>query len=567
MPHEIAAASFVFLGSAEADAPFLTGLRADLLSALATRPGLKVYSASFDPMLDADYTGHTLQIAVTRTETHLHLLCSVHAPSLPTRADALTLELAMLSTAACRIAERVLGLLDGRAASSPRPRPQAALSQAAYEHLLLGRHHASAFTPAGNEAALEHLRAVLDEVPSYAPALAALAAITFQQIRYGTLGASHYTSVQDAAEAAIDADPANVQAHVIRALVGMYHDRDFRAAADAFGDALALDRDHVDVLKEYAWLLCATGHDVEAIRAIDRALEYDPISVDLLCTKASLYRYAHDPASALRLYRRAHALDLRYARAIEGIASMASVLGDRDDAFRYLDLYRRHAPNRNWRYRLMGEIAARFGDEALFAEAIRLMDAYALEHPEADLSADLASVYAATDPDRAMRHLTDAFHHGIGFVSVLRYPTFDPLRSLDAYRQLVASLDLNIDVPELVVSRTRVLRFAEGTADELVLPHTAFLYAEAQRNYVMVHAARGSRRTRHLLRTSLSALVDRLAEPDWMRVHHSFVVNLAQPGWRLEGNAHTATLQLDRQNVEVPVSRARYREVRDALAA
>ena len=65
-------------------------------------------------------------------------------------------------------------------------------------------------------------------------------------------------------------------------------------------------------------------------------------------------------------------------------------------------------------------------------------------------------------------------------------------------------------MPEVTAARTRVLRFAADGTETLTLPKTDVIAAEAQRNYVTVHAARGSRRTRHLLRTSLSALVDRL---------------------------------------------------------
>lgn len=563
MSHEIAAAPFVSLGRPDDDMPFLGGLRADVLSALSRRPRLKVYAATFDPTLAPAYDGPTLSVAAVRTEERLYVLISLRGLGADVRARTLDISLDVIATAAERIASLTVMLLDGersRIASA-----DAVLSQTAYEHLLLGRHHANRFTPADNETALTHFRAVLDEVPTYASALTGLAGTTFQQIRYGVLGAAHYATVPEAAEQAIRTDPTDVKAHVLRALVAMYHDRDLRAAADAFGDALALDRDHVDVLREYVWLLAATRHDKEAIAAIERALEYDPISVDLICTKAELYRYADDRASALALYRRAHALDLRYARAIEGIASMSAALGDRDEAFRYLDLYRRHAPNRYWRYRLMGVIAARLGEDALLDQSLRELKSYGRDHSEVDLSADLACIYSFVDPDLAMHHFNDAFHNGIGFVSLLRYAPLDVIRDREEYRALVAELDLDLDVPEVTIARTQLLHFEDDSSETLTVPKTAFLVAEAQRNYVTVHIASGSHRTRRLLRTSLSALVNRVSDPDLVRVHHSFVVNLGLPGWQIDGNAHTAALRLERLAIEVPVSRARYREIRSAL--
>ena len=555
----VAVAPFTVLGDAgERELGVLSGLRSDLLSALAARSDLKVFARSFDPSRDPAFEGVVAEVAATLAEDRVHALVVVRRPGGPPRVAATE---ARLSSAAGVLADTLAALVGDGPLLRRRASAEDALPQDAYERLLLARHHAASFSPADADAAIALYREVLDRVPGYGPALAGLAAATFQQIRYGALDAAHYESVRAWADAAAEGDPDLAEAHVVRALVALYHDRDLRAAAAAFGDALALDRDHVDVLKEYAWLLSAVGEDDRAIAALDRALEYDPLSVDLLCTRADLARMAERYAEAQRYYRQAHALDLRYARAIEGVASTASALGDRDEAYRHLDLYRRHAPSRHWRHRTTAEIAARFGDHALHAEALDALLDFAREHPEADLSADLASALAATDPDRAMGHLADAYHRGVGVVSVLRYPVFAPLRDRDDYRALVADLDLGVDVPSAALTRTRRVTIGEGS-DAVAVPLADLVYVAADGNYATVVRARGTDLRSDLVRTPLAA-VERAAEGTGLvRVHHSFLANLDRPGWRLDGNARTAALRLDALDVAVPVSRSRFAALR-----
>ena len=557
---EIAAAPFASLGSGgDTAGAFLSGLRADALSELAREPGVKVYAESFDPTA-ADFDGLVASAAVVRTADRLHVLVALSGGGAPS-AEALDLPLADLARAPEAVARAVLDLaLPERRRARRTPTP--ALSQSAYEALLLARHHARTFSPADSERATALYGSVLDAYPDHAPALSGLAATLFQRARYGSLGTGAYDDALAHAEHAVAADPADVEGHVVRALVALYRDRDTRAAAAAFHDALALDRDHVVVLREYVWLLYALGRTDEAVGAADRALEYDPLSVDLLCTKADALR--RDPATALALFRRAHALDGRYARAVEGVAWCSAALGDRDEAYRALDLYRRHAPSRHWRHRVAGEVAARFGDGGLHRRSADALHAYARDHPEADLSADLASVYALTDPDRAMPYLARAFRNGVGLVSVLGYPTFDSLRGRDDYRALVADIETDLDLGDLAARRATTFVVRAG-ADVLSVSKPDFVGARADRNYVGVVRARGGRAVETFVRLPLGALAGQLGDADIVRVHRSALANLSVPGWRLDGGPRAATLRLDRLGVRLPVSRARYADVRRAL--
>lgn len=100
-----------------------------------------------------------------------------------------------------------------------------------------------------------------------------------------------------------------------------------------------------------------------------------------------------------------------------------------------------------------------------------------------------------------------------------------------------------------------LLLVAENGKDQLRLSLEQFLYAEAADNYVMVFYWEKDATQRTLLRTSLSRLEEQHAsQPDLVRCHRSFWVNLAQVE-RVSGNAQGYKLHLRRGAAEVPVAR------------
>lgn len=100
-----------------------------------------------------------------------------------------------------------------------------------------------------------------------------------------------------------------------------------------------------------------------------------------------------------------------------------------------------------------------------------------------------------------------------------------------------------------------LLLVAENGKDTLRLSLEQFLYAEAADNYVMVFYWENDALQRTLLRTSLSRLEEQHAsQPDLVRCHRSFWVNLAQVE-RVSGNAQGYRLHLRQGGAEVPVAR------------
>jgi DNA-binding LytR/AlgR family response regulator len=91
-----------------------------------------------------------------------------------------------------------------------------------------------------------------------------------------------------------------------------------------------------------------------------------------------------------------------------------------------------------------------------------------------------------------------------------------------------------------------------------LLPRSAVQWVEAQGDYARLHTADGS----HLVRVPLATLAQRWAEAGFVRIHRSYLVQLARiTELRLTGSGYVVVVD----GAELPVSRRHTRELKDKL--
>ncbi len=91
-----------------------------------------------------------------------------------------------------------------------------------------------------------------------------------------------------------------------------------------------------------------------------------------------------------------------------------------------------------------------------------------------------------------------------------------------------------------------------------MLPRSAVRWVEAQGDYARLHTADAS----HLVRVSLATLAERWADAGFVRIHRSFLVQLALIAeLRLTGSGYVVVVD----STELPVSRRHTRELKDRL--
>jgi hypothetical protein len=116
----------------------------------------------------------------------------------------------------------------------------------------------------------------------------------------------------------------------------------------------------------------------------------------------------------------------------------------------------------------------------------------------------------------------------------------------------------NVSQPEIVI-------VDEYGKPALALGRQVFIAAESADNYVKVYYEGDQGPNHEMLRTSLSALEDALADDNrFFRVHRSWLINLQRVD-KVEGNARGYLLQLDSFSKQIPVARSRIASFNDAL--
>jgi DNA-binding winged helix-turn-helix (wHTH) protein/tetratricopeptide (TPR) repeat protein len=158
--------------------------------------------------------------------------------------------------------------------------PKHVPSVRAREYYLQGLHHRSRRDVESGALAQASFEAALREDPQYAQAWAAIGeGHSVQVLRYMMLPAEGLPKARAAAQRAIELDPGLIEGHNLLGQIYLDHDKDFAAAEREFQRAIALNDRAARVWHYYAMLYGQTGRTEEALAAIRRARELEPMTL------------------------------------------------------------------------------------------------------------------------------------------------------------------------------------------------------------------------------------------------------------------------------------------------
>ncbi len=146
----------------------------------------------------------------------------------------------------------------------------------AYQLYLKGRHAASTY--ADWDAAVRYLRQAIALDPSYALAYLGLAYYYVSSVDGYLAGSEALPRGREAAEKALQLDPALAEAHAWLGVIHWWYDRDMAAARREFQTALTMQPDLASARQFYGWYLVAHGQVDEGLAESRRAVELDPLS-------------------------------------------------------------------------------------------------------------------------------------------------------------------------------------------------------------------------------------------------------------------------------------------------
>jgi DNA-binding winged helix-turn-helix (wHTH) protein/TolB-like protein/tetratricopeptide (TPR) repeat protein len=342
------------------------------------------------------------------------------------------------------ISERVSGALKLGLAAGGRWHPPKRFTESvdAYQSYSMGLYLCNKGTPEGLSKAVEYFRQATEKDPNYALAFALLAGA------YTEIAINGYDFIardearekaRAAAAKAIELDGALPEAIAAVGLVKEEFDGDLEGAEQMYRRAIDLNPGFGIVYMIYAGLLIKEDKLEEAIKYMQRALEFDPLSPITNSYMSMLHRIMGRPGEALKYSRIALEISPNhwYARVNLGEAYEANGMYQ-DAAAEYkkiaamegLDVYGKH--KLIYLYMVMGRL-----DEArkLFVEAQKSLRGRKAK-PQETLSATLAHIALGMN-DKAFDWLNKAVESGaLSYYTLQRNTKLDPLRSDPRFESL-----------------------------------------------------------------------------------------------------------------------------------
>jgi TolB-like protein/DNA-binding SARP family transcriptional activator len=219
------------------------------------------------------------------------------------------------------ISRAIAGALKVELVGTPMLAERTTHRTAAYDAYLRGLYFWNQRNEASVRKAIDQFQAAIKEDSTYAAAWAGLAdalqfAPTFEILRPD----SAFPAALRAAQRALALDPESAEAHASFGYIKLHWERDWPGAEVELRRAIDLNPGYATA---HQWMrigYVAMGRFDDALAAVMRARELDPLSISILAAIGDTYMFAGRPAAAESAYTRALELSPEYDRAAVGLA-------------------------------------------------------------------------------------------------------------------------------------------------------------------------------------------------------------------------------------------------------
>jgi TolB-like protein/lipoprotein NlpI len=202
---------------------------------------------------------------------------------------------------------------------------------AAYNQYLLGKKLLDQPTPDSFRSAIEAFKSAVALDPDYAAAYSrlGLAEAGLADLTGDSTGLTRATA---AAERAITLAPASADGYFARAYVRSNFLWDWDGASADFKKALAIDANNPDILLGYSQLLATKGNLAEALAAVDKAIQIDPLFASLYSLRGRLLMEAGYLPAARDAYQQLLKINPAHPHANVDLAGIDLLQGHADQA-------------------------------------------------------------------------------------------------------------------------------------------------------------------------------------------------------------------------------------------
>lgn len=305
----------------------------------------------------------------------------------------------------------------------------------AYEHYLQGIFHRSRRDVDGTPQAITELKAAIAEDPEYAEAWAGLSDTYIGAAIGHSIPASQaFEQSLAAARRSVELDPGLAETHTALGQIHMFYQRDYAAAEAAFAQARAANERYARLWHHLAMLRGFQGRPDEALAAVRRARELEPMTLLYSANHALVLYHARRFDEAIDLVRGLLVAQpgLNQSRSLLIRALVAQ--GKVAEALAELPRLAAHNPNRS-DAALVYAHAGQPDKARAEIESIENMSAAGF-----GVGYELAVVHAALgDMQAGCRALDLAWRDSSPFLGWMRLdPRMDPLREQPCFAQILA---------------------------------------------------------------------------------------------------------------------------------
>jgi len=314
----------------------------------------------------------------------------------------------------------------------------------AWEAFVTGRRFYHRRTVYDLQQALQFFETAIAREPDYALAHASKAEV------FALLGAYDYgalppqlafATARTAAERALVIDPNLAEAHNALASVLFNYDWDWTRAEQEFTRAIQLSPSYANAHHWYSLLLHCAGREREALQAIMRARELDPLSPVIGTALARHYYLAGRTNDAIDAYQRTAASDSTFVTARVGLGLSYAARQDYRAAIEQYRSAQRLLPHRA--PLIDGLLANAYGRMGAREQALAHVAGIQAAASERYVPAEyLAVAYIGLgDHDRAFAALEQAFANrsaGLAYLEI--EPLVDPIRNDPRLARLIAKI-------------------------------------------------------------------------------------------------------------------------------
>lgn len=300
----------------------------------------------------------------------------------------------------------------------------------AYDDYLKARFFSTDRHAEGLRIAIDYLRQAVAKDPGYAQAYAGLADCYALLGFYGFLSPDQsYPKAKAAAMKALQIDDTVAEAHASLLSIKTDYDWDWLGAEREFRRAIELNPNYPPAYQWYGFDLLVMGRQGEAMAAMRRALDLDPVSPTVNISQAWFFYLTRQYNKSVEQCLRTLELYPNFVVAHQMLGLTYDIRGEFGQAIAELQKARVLSPNNLLTIAVLGHAYAASGRRD---EAEKMLDELGLSSGQSTcLPYDVAAIYVGLDRnEEALRWLERAYQERSNWLIYLKLdPRFDRLRS------------------------------------------------------------------------------------------------------------------------------------------